>query len=488
MINMKLYIAGILLAILIFVCTDKSRPSVKKAYTGKKKAMYPTIDKLLLHKKLTGVVLGQDKKTKRYVGKDLSMDGHVFCVGGSGSGKSSCYVIPTLLVNPNARVFAVDIKGELSFESTKFGDEHVCIFDPADRSRYGYDPFYALDDKSSGQQIMETMQTIAFSLIQLPAGLKDPFWKQSARNLLTGLLIYYYRQGTRDFVGCILEILNRPVEESVQAVMENAKANSVEYRYIVQFSEMAEETLGGIVAEMNNHILIFANDEDIKYAFQTNSQKVSPRLLEEGKSIYLCIREEKLKSYFDVLQLILNETLSELEKRPEHAEPVLFIIDELARVLSEGKIDKLLDGLKTLRSRKVCLFLITQTTEGLMSAYTENEVSDIIANCSYKIILAATSAKTQKMICDWAGKYKARKQSWSGGERDRKVTITYEEKDIVEPSDLMTLQNTGEAILITPFGYSRVKKVPYYKDKKLKKKAKENEKHNRAITQIKEDK
>lgn len=488
MINRELYIAGVLLAILILLCVDRSKPSAKKAITGEKKAMYPAINKVLLYKAPTGVVLGKDKRSKKYVCKDLAQDGHVFCIGGTGAGKSSCHVIPTLLANPGARVFALDIKGELSYKATKYGDENVFIFDPSDKSRYGYNPFFGLNEDSSIQQVYETMQIIAHSLIQLPAGLKDPFWKISARNLLTGLLIHYYRQGARDFVGCVDEILSKTAKESIQEVMEKAKTCSVEYRYCVQFADMAEETLGGVVAEVNNHLVIFANDADIRYAFQVNSQKISPRLLEEGKSIYLCIPEEKLTAYYDVLQLILNQTFALLEQRPENAEPILFVIDELTRILSAGKIDRLLDGARTLRSRRVRLFLITQSTEGLGNAFSEDEIADLISNCAYLVVLSASTPKTQKIVCDWCGRYRARKQSWNVGERNRKVTVTYEEKDIVEPSELMTLQNTGEAIVISPFGYCRVKKVPYYKDKYLKKLAKANVKHNRAVARVKEEK
>ena len=119
-----------------------------------------------------------------------------------------------------------------------------------------------------------------------------------------------------------------------------------------------------------------------------------------------------------------------------------------------------------------------------MSAFTENEVADLISNCPYIIVLSASSTKTQKSVCAWCGKYKVRKTSWSGGGKDRKTTVSYDEKDIVEPSDLMTLKNTGEAILITPYGYSRVKKVPYYEDKLLKPMAEEIVKYNRTISNM----
>lgn len=460
------------------------KPKAEDAMKGKQQAMYPLIPKELLHKLPTGIILGKDKRTGKYVCKLLDEDGHVFLIGGSGSGKSSCHVIPTLLVNKEARIFAVDIKGELSFKSAKYGSKHVLIFNPSDRSKYGYDPFYNLTEKSTTQQIMETMQNITYSLISMPAGLKDPFWKNSARNLLLGLLIYYYKQGTRDFVAIIDEILGRPVKDSIQSVMDNAKPNSVEYRYIVQFKDMEDETLGGIVAEMSNHIVIFANDQDVRFAFKDNPNKVDPMKLEQGYSVYLSIKEEKLSAYYDVMQLIINQTLAQLEKRPEDSDPIIFVIDELPRILSAGKLDRLLDGARTLRSRKVCLFLITQSTEALMSAFTENEVADLISNCPYIIVLSASSSKTQKSVCSWCGKYKVRKTSWNGGSKDRKTTVSYEEKDIVEPSDLMTLKNTGEAILITPYGYSRVKKVPYYEDKILKPMADEIVKYNKTISNM----
>ena len=49
----------------------------------------------------------------------------------------------------------------------------------------------------------------------------------------------------------------------------------------------------------------------------------------------------------------------------------------------------------------------------------------------------------------------------------------------------MTLAQSGELILITPFGYSRVKKAPYYKDPILAPLAEDIKKHNDAILEVK---
>lgn len=451
--------------------------------TEKKKAMYPEVPKsLICHVKPQGIVLG--KYHQRYVCKEIGDDAHYLIIGGSGSGKSSALVIPTLLVNQTVPAFVIDIKGELSRLTQKKGDKNVRIFNPNDRMSYGYDPFCRLTKNSNEQEIYETMQMITFSLIPLSSSVKDPFWKTSARNMLCGLLIYYYKQGKHNLVDIIDVILGKPILETVLDIMKLASPQSVEYRYLVQFSDMAEETLSGVFAEMANNLIIFSNDQDIRFAFKNNPAKCSAKDLKEGYSIYIVIREDKLAAYSHILQCIINQTLEELEKRPENAAPILLLIDELPRILSAGKLHRLLDASRTLRSRNVRLMLVTQSVEALMTVYTENEVVDLISNCAYKIILDASSQKTQHMVGEWCGKYKEKKKSWNGTGSKQKTGITYEEKPIVEPSDLMTLAQSGDAILISPYGYHRIQKAPYYKDTYLKGLADAVAKHNQVIEDL----
>ncbi|MBQ4058778.1 MAG: type IV secretory system conjugative DNA transfer family protein [Lachnospiraceae bacterium] len=467
-----------ILDFLSFSTSQYYRPSTKQ------EATYPTTNEALRYKKPEGIVFGKSKGS--YICRSIHEDGHVFVIGGAGSGKSSCLVIPTLLTNPDTSIFAIDIKGELSFKSSKYGNPHDLIFNPCNRRSYGYNPFYNLNEDSTNQEILEAMQNIAFSLISMSAGLKDPFWKTSARNLLIGLSTFYYKHESKDFITIIDLILSQPVKESIARVMNEATPNSTEYRYTVQFSDMSDETLSGVFAELANHIVIFANDQDIRYALKDNPQKLEPTDLNIGYSIYLSIKEEKLSSYYDLLQLIINQTIAEMEKRPEDSKPILFIIDELPRILSAGKLDRLLDGARTLRSRRVIFFLITQSTEALMSAFTEKEVYDLISNCPYIMVLSATSVETQNAVIAWCGKYLEKKQTISGTGSKRTTSVTFEQQPIVESSDLMTLPQTGEAILISPYGYNRIRKLPYYSDKYFKPLSDEIITYNKTILEMEE--
>lgn len=449
-------------------------------------AMYPPVPFELRQKEPTGIIFG--KQAGRYVCRSL-IDGiaHMLIIGGSGSGKSSCIIIPMLLANSDKTVFAIDIKGELSYKSTEL-DGDCLIINPNDRGSYGYDVYYQLRDKPSSQDVTVTMLEISLSLIGKPASAKDPFWINSARNLLTGLLIYNYKIGNEDFISAIDVILGKPIKELISEALSNSKPTSSEYRYLVQFGAMPDETLSGVYAEMANHLTVFANDQDLRYSLKINPRKASPQHLMDGKSTYLCISEEKLTRYNGLLRVIINQTLSEVETRPENSKQILFIIDELARLVSgagASKIEKLMDSLKTARSRNCILILVTQSVEALESAYSPAEVADLISNCEFVEILSAKSSKTQKAVCDWCGKYREKKLNWSGTVGNRKISTTYDEKAIVNPSDLITLQASGEAILISPYGYNRIKKVPYYTDTYFRERAERIRKHNDKLISIK---
>lgn len=453
--------------------------------TKKQSAMYPEVSQqLIAGGKPSGIVLG--KYRGKYVCRPVEQDGHYLIIGGSGSGKSSALIIPTLLINNGVPAFVLDIKGELSRLAKKKGDARVHIFNPNDRRSYGYDPFYNLKKESTEQEILETMQMVTFSLISLSTNVKDPFWKISARNMLCGLMIYHYKRGKHNLVDIMDAILGQPIKASIQEVMTGSEPTTAEYRYLVAFSDLADETISGIYAEMASNIIVFANDQDIRYALKHNSLKCSPVDLENGNSIYVVIREDKLTAYNQVLQLIINQTLNALERRPEKSEPILFLIDELPRILSAGKIERLLDASRTLRSRNVRLILVTQSVEALMVVYSENEVVDLISNCNYKIILDASSQKTQHTISEWCGNYKEKKKIWNEAGTKQKTGISFEEKPIVEVSDLMTLAQTGEAILVCPYGYFRIQKTPYYKDKILKKLADEVAEYNKTVEELHE--
>lgn len=456
-----------------------SGPDPNAYLPSKNEAMYPAVDPGMLYERPCGVVIG------RYKGKYVcnSGEGHYLIVGGSGSGKSSALLIPTLLSSPENVYLILDIKKELSSISFRKDDPHVVVFDPGDRNQWGFDPLYGLDSNPSQQEIYETMRMITLSLINMPVDIKDPFWIRSAQNLLTGLMMHFYGTGKRNLIDIIDAILGAPIQDTVKNACDSSEGGSIAFRQLIQFRDMEPETLSGVFAELSNHLQVFANDADIRYAFRDNPLKINPHMLEEGKSICLAVPESKLSAYTDVIKLIFNLIFSSLQDRvaTPDSRRIVVMIDELARLVSDSKLEMLQSVLQTGRSRKISVIMVMQSLEGMLGAYSENVLMDLLSNCNYKVILDASSSKTMKMVTEWCGTYRSKHKSWDGTGSKRKVSVSYEDKPVVEASDLMTLSLSGELILISPHGYNRIQKTYYFKDPSLKKLANDIKDYNNSI-------
>ncbi len=447
-------------------------------------------------------MFGKDKQTGKYVCKNIDSRGiaHFLIIGGSGSGKSSGIIIPTLLASKDNLCVVLDIKSELSLKTARYSDMtcegHTCVINPNDRSMYGYDPMYELNsvDDPTTQQIVATWQQIAVCFVSKSPNEKDPYWSDSARNMLQGLGIYYYKLGIHEFVDIIDKILGSPITEQITEALKKTKPMSPEYRYLIQFGDLTDDkgkvTLGTIYSNLANHITLFANDPDLRFQLKTNPRRASPyTVFHDRKSVYISLKEEKLEVYAGLLKLMIDQMLREAERQPDisggSGESIIFAFDELPRILAgAGKLQSILSGLKTLRSKGVILMMVTQSVSALQQAYSREEVDDLINNCEYIEILSAKDPTTAKMVSTWCGKYNEKSINRQSG-REKSSSLSYIEKPIITEDELITLQQSGEAILISPYGWNRIIKTPYYRDKAFEELSKKIETSNKEFKEVK---
>ena len=416
----------------------------------------PKPPKELLSVKPQGFVFGEIQQffsQQQYFCKAEQTDGHILIVGGAGSGKSTGLAIPSLWAWQQ-RIFAIDIKGELSAATAgKPGQRKV--FNPMNPDSWGYDPFYLLRHSDNPAQ---TAKEIAAAIIPEPANAKDPFWVQSAQNLLAGLILYYQADGL-SFVETVTRILNSPIAAQMEYAEKYPQHNAANI-YLNQFVGMDKKTLIGIFAELSNHIMLFAADEHIKAAL-SKKNTISPEDLEQGIDIYLSIPEDKLDQWKPLFTLITNQFLKHFERRPDNnATPILFLLDEFPRL---GKIEAITTGLTTLRSKKITIALIIQSLAQLDYLYGPVLRRVILDNCGYKAILGATDADTQEYFSRLVGTKEATWQGESssyepdsGEQRGYTVSQHVIDRRIIQPHEFATL---GDVVLLTPWGCCRAGKI-----------------------------
>lgn len=470
----------------------RHRNLTRDAEVTHKKNLYQRVNPELLHKKpLPGtVVFGTDCRTKKYVCKPS--EGSVLVAGGSGVGKSTCVLIPYLLNSKGeTHNLVVDIKHELTdLCVVPTGDRGVgdggntLIFDPLDRETYGFDPFYNLSDDSSPQEVFESMQLIAQSIVPRSSASNDAFWCDQAAKMLRGLLTYLFKEKhIRTLPEMCEQILGKPIAETLKEALSEAAPSSTEYMDLIDYKPesadgdvgMAAETLYSIYTNLALKITTFCTDQNLHYCLAENPRKFSPKDLLD-KSVMLCIPEHKLQQYGPTVFLIVNVVLQWILELPEHKDApdrkqIGIIIDECVALLQGvgGELSMLPQALRVQRSKGSFLLICVQSISGLRCVMSKETVADVLSNLAWKVFLDSTTPEDQEMICKWAGQTLTDKKSLQSG-KGTSSTRSVEYTDILAKSDLMLLGGTGECIVISGKAgekgpYIRLRKVPAYKDK-----------------------
>ena len=416
-----------------------------------------------------GIVIG--KHGSRYLclplirGKATS----TMIVGEPGSGKSVLLLDTLLCQKDPVGMLVVDVKGELSYKGVHLSDPDTVIISPYDRSAFGYDPFYALTEGSTEQDIVDAIKGVVCSLIPVDPKSKDSYWSNSARALFVACALYYYKAGSHNLVDIIDHLVSANIQAIVEEVNGGSASTSTEHKLISQFAGMADETLSGIDSNLKVALTLFVDDQRIRQMLRENPRKADPTMINAGKRLFVKISDRDVEKYATLLHLILNQAISELESRTEDAVPSLIVIDKLARILSAGAIKKLENALETLRSRNVSLLLVTQSLDALQRAYEKSRVDAMLTCCPYKVILSASGKDTIDFVVRSAGKCTVFRDTHGKSGRNSNSSRSTEDKDRVTAVDLIALPELGEAIVISPYGYNRIKKVQYWRDRNLKK-------------------
>jgi len=486
----------VVVVLLILAAVTSSPPSkkrIKKAVERQReRAKHVAPEKSLIKRRPYpgAIVLG--KHGKKYVCWDTQKDGHMLIIGGSGSGKSSACIIPALMTNDDKSALVIDVKGELSLKARDNCDTNVCIVDPYDRTSFGFDPLFSLSEDCTLQEVKDVVEIIVRSLITPSVG-SDSYWTTSAKSMLTGLLGYYIMEqnGKKSFISAVDSILGTPIKAQINTVINNAEhrygKGSFIYEKMIEYHKMADDQLHSVFSSVTQGLNSFC-DDGLRYILDEAERKVDPAVLEEGKTIFLSIPEHRLAPYSPALAMIVNLTLDYLSEREESPEnkKIMIVLDELGRIVASGGcMENLINASMTLRSKKVMLVMAVQQIESLLAGFKEHEITTLVGNCNIKLVFDASSSKTQKMVCeDWIEQIVDVKKSTTDGSKNRSSSDSYEVRNTLTPGDLTRLVPDKEVVVITPYGYSLLKKCSYYEDRFFDKKAKTIIEHNKQLRTI----
>lgn len=435
----------------------------------------------------TGFILSKT----HYLGTDLrkvKVNKNILVFGGSGTGKSACYVKPNILQRLGSYVIT-DPKGELYRETSQFlkasgWDIKVLnLVDPDYSDRYN--PLAHIRDHADVDIIAHTIVMGGES----DGGGKssDPFWDNTAKMLLKACIYYVISvlpEEEQNLSSCLNIVRSGGADETVfDKIFDELKPEHPGRKEYEGIRVGADKTKQSIAISLVSKLTHFDTPSMQKL---TTSNNIEFEDLGNKKTAIYVISPDSHSTYNYILTIFYGQLLQRLYAQADRNggrlnQPVYLLLDEFANI---GKIPDFNQKLSTSRSRGLSISIIVQSIDQLIDLYKELH-ENIIANCDTQIFLGSKSLKTCEYVSKSLGqktiKYQSRSVSKDKKELEKQGVSFSEQRqgrELMTIDELMRLDYDEEIIMVRGLKPIKAKKAWYFKYHPQKDVAKQYEIHN----------
>ena len=431
-------------SLVVFVCITEFRKKLEKRQTQLKKAS---------KEKAKGIIFGKQGFSLVY--SPTQQEGHVAVFGGSGLGKTSALLIPTLR-SWNGTSFTIDISGDIC---KNVNMQRKMIYEPANPNSVPYNIFGTIDQMDDEDDRNEALEEIAFLLMPDDERMSDTskFFQVEGRKILTAALIAFYHMGM-DFIPICEKIVRSGWKELFQEI--DATGYDKATQYINSFEGASEQNTAGCKQSCDMVLKLFATNEKVKKTIRRprEGEKGFLPARIENHNVFVVVEDSKLKLYAPLLHIITAQSLEYFSQRSiEKKQTILFCLDEFA---SLGKME-ITNALRKLRKKRIRIMMLTQSMADIDLIYGRDERMAMMNNYRFKVVLGASDTDTQEYFAKLIGYQDTKKYSKSRN-ASQTTQIESEVKEwTIEPAELDRLKK--ELVLLHPDGYMKLKKNYYYK-------------------------
>lgn len=279
-----------------------------------------------------GVIFGKEKGAVFF--SPANDEGHTIVFGGSGSGKTSSLLIPTLR-SWTGTSLTIDISGDIS---TNCDMRDKLTFEPSNAHTIPYNIFDSIDRTTDINEKYENLEQLAYMLMPESERMDDNarFFLTEGRKILTAALIAFYFQGM-DFIQ-ICEFIIRNSFQNLFSAIDNSHCEAA-IQYINSFQGANEKNTAGCKQAADNAVKLFATNSKIKKCIHrpVKHELYFCAASVEHSNVFVIIDDVQLELYAPLLHVITAQCLDYFSSRSaEHTHPILFALDEFA---SFGKLD-----------------------------------------------------------------------------------------------------------------------------------------------------
>ena len=449
----------LLIGVILKFLIDWSNNATKK----KKKQHKPTGIQLVEPNKAKGVIFGfKGRKLCISRPKDIF---HCLCTGGTGSGKTSSILIPTLqsITDSSVTSFTIDISGDICSNCPNM--PHKLTFEPESEETILFNIFGHIDDLASKEAQYEALEQLAFLLMPEKEHMQDSalFFLTEGRKILTASLIAVYDEGM-DFVEICRKIMSSGWKNLFQEI--DSTGNQLASMYISGFRSTSEQNTAGSKQAVDSALKLYATNHHVSSALgRPAKEKVAFSQKDiETSNIFFVVSEDKLELYRPLSNLLVSLIMQFIMQRTNAADRsnILLALDEFASLGINEEL--ILAALRRFRKRKCRLLLLTQSLVDLSLLYRVEVTKAILANITFKILLGnLNEVESRRYFAELLGMIEHQKRSISKNSKSTTRTISEEKEFIIDPTE-MDKQGKDTVILIGVDGFMKLKKNYFFKN------------------------
>lgn len=409
-------------------------------------------------RKASGIIFGLHSKNAVVYSK-CDDEGHIAVFGGSGLGKTSALLIPTLR-SWKGTSFTVDISGDIC---KNVNIPNKLVYEPSMPQSTPYDIFYPIDQMKGVDDQNEALERLAFMFMPEDDKMSDTskFFHTEGRKILTASLIAFYHEGL-DFIPICEKVVSSSWQDLFNAIDETENDKAIQY--INSFAGTSEQNTAGCKQSCDSVLKLFATNERVKKTIHRpkTGQEIcfTPEVL-ESHNVFVIIDDAKLELYAPLLHIITAQSLEYFSNRSNDAKTtILFCLDEFA---SFGRLE-ITAALRKLRKKHIRIMMLTQSIPDIDLIYGKAERASMMNNYKFKVLLGADDPDTQEYFAKLIGYEDTTKKSVSKNANAYTYTESEAKEWIIEPARLARIDAEDSSLILLCGGqYMRIKKNYYFK-------------------------
>jgi len=409
---------------------------------------------------------------------------HVLICAPPGSGKSAGIVAPTLAEYCHS-VFTIDVKGEntcMTVRRRKELNKKVHVLNPWGLHKellegYGVtsESINPLDLLDPNDERCVSNATFLTDLMMVPSeetSAKDPFWDNSAKIFIRGMLLYLVAAFPPEqrTLTHFADLINPDNEEALDTLLLDMKrfSTTAPAKNISQAIRAAsstilsapENTRGGILTGARVHS-DFLNDPVIRASMERSDFDFH-ELKEQATTVYVIIPSDQITNQARWLRLMVGMGLTAMERGEPTGNRCLFLLEEFAAL---GRLEKVRTGIALLRGYGVDMALVVQDLNQLKLLYGETWET-LLSNCMFKYFSNISDNQTAKYVSEMLGDKTVTTSSQSFSDS---ITSSYSKlgAPLMRPDELITGSQNRGYILKTGSKPILVQYTPYWDDPKI---------------------